>query len=257
VVLAHAYIPLPCAYSAPEPALVYQTLNIERQNLKTQLLHEIRAHFLRGIDCSVLIVQGTPRDLIEKLKDADLIVVGTSGQSGLGKAVLGSTAETVFRTSSVPVLTVSPHVHCGGMEEMLLKTVLYATDFSARAAAALPYALSVAKEHAAKLVLLHVATDKDAPFSFDRSMASAEPLEALHKLVPEGAGLNMRPTCIVGFGRPDKVILEQAKDHKAEVIVVGARMAKGFASIVSHSGGGTAYRVAANAECPVLTIPQA
>jgi len=36
----------------------------------------------------------------------DLIVVGTHGRTGLPRALMGSTAEKVVRTSEVPVLTV-------------------------------------------------------------------------------------------------------------------------------------------------------
>ena len=87
-------------------------------------------------------------------------------------------------------------------------------------------------------------------------MASAEPLEALHRLVPGLAGLKSHPMCIVGFGKPNAVITEKAKDLQASVIVIGARGADRLSSVVSHLAGGTAYGVVANAECPVLTIPR-
>jgi nucleotide-binding universal stress UspA family protein len=253
ILLAHAYMPQPCAYAAPKPALVFQTLNAERQNLKNQLLAELRTNKLEGIESSVFLTEGAPVDLIRKLQGTDLIVVGTSGQTGLGKLALGSTAETVFRSASVPVLTVGPH--CGATEEMAIRIVLYATDFSAAAEAAMPYALSIAKQNGAKLVLLHVASDQDGLVSFAQAMASPAPLEALHRLVPVNTDLKSPPSYTVAFGNPCKVILEKAKDLKAGIIVLGARRAKGFASVISHSGGGTAYRVAASAECPVLTVP--
>ncbi len=256
ILLAHAYIPLACAFSAPDAALVLKALDDERQSLKTQLLDKAGADFLRGIQCTILLIEGTPQDMLGRLREADLIVVGTSGETGLAKAALGSTAETIFRSSSIPVLTIGPACSRSRTEEADVHTVLYATDFSAGAALALPYALSIAKEYGAKLVLLHVARDKDAEFSFDRAMASEEPLEALHGLVPDSAGFTSQPLCVVGFGRPHIVILEKARDLQASVIVIGVRGADGFASVVSHSGGGTAYRVAADAECPVLTIPR-
>jgi nucleotide-binding universal stress UspA family protein len=40
--------------------------------------------------------------------DADLIVMGTHGRSGLDRLVVGSVAETVIRQSEVPVVTVRP-----------------------------------------------------------------------------------------------------------------------------------------------------
>jgi len=41
-----------------------------------------------------------------KLWDADLIVLGTHGRRGLGRLLLGSDAEQILRTSTVPVLLV-------------------------------------------------------------------------------------------------------------------------------------------------------
>ena len=40
--------------------------------------------------------------------DADLIALSTAGRSGVGRVVLGSIAEQVFRKSSVPVLLLRP-----------------------------------------------------------------------------------------------------------------------------------------------------
>lgn len=40
---------------------------------------------------------------------ADLIVVGTHGRRGIGRALLGSGAEQIIRMSTVPVLTIRGH----------------------------------------------------------------------------------------------------------------------------------------------------
>lgn len=42
---------------------------------------------------------------------ADLIVLGTHGRSGLRRVLLGSTAEHVLRTATVPVLTTRDHTN--------------------------------------------------------------------------------------------------------------------------------------------------
>jgi len=57
----------------------------------------------------VLLRTGDARDIIPSVAEeigADLIVIGTHGRRGLSRALLGSVAEYVVRTSHVPVLTV-------------------------------------------------------------------------------------------------------------------------------------------------------
>jgi nucleotide-binding universal stress UspA family protein len=254
LVLAHAYLPPSCAYTAPDAAFVYQSFDDRREDLENRLLEETEGVYLRDIKCTALVRMGGPWDLLEDLRGVDLIVVGTSGKSGGAKAVLGSTAEAIFRASTIPVLTVGPRCRRSDAGETALGTVLYPTDLSAGAAIALPYAVSIANEHNAELVFLHVIEDKDVAFSFERAMASAEPLERLRKLIPDDADLKHKPKCLIDFGTPAGVILKEAiKDH-AQLIVMGARGAGTLASIVCRFGGGTAYSVAANAHCPVLTI---
>lgn len=254
IILAHAYLPPSCAYSAPQVKLVYHTLEAARKRWADQLLIKTEASYLRDIKCTAVLHQGLPEELLKELGDADLIVVGTSGAKGIEKAALGSTAETIFRSSTVPVLTVGPNCRCYRSEAIVLNTILYATDFSTVSDVALPYAFSIAKEHHAHLVLLHVAKGNDVPFAFDRAMAGAEPLEHLRKLVHEGVGLEHQASYVVGFGAPAATILEEANSEQADLIVIGARGPSSLASTISHLGGGTAYGVAADADCPVLTI---
>ena len=256
IVLAHAYIPPSCAYSAPKVKLVYQTLDASRKRWADQLLSKTEAPYLRDIKCSALLHEGLPNELLKELGDVDLIVVGTSGATGLAKAALGSTAETILRSSTVPVLTVGPNCLCHESEAIVLNTILYATNFSPLSNPALPYAFSIAREHHAHLVLLHVAHENDVQFSFDRAMASVEPLEQLRKLAHGDIGLERQASYVVAFGTPASTIIQEARNEQADLIIVGAR-GPSHASAISHLGGGTAYRVAADADCPVLTIRHA
>jgi nucleotide-binding universal stress UspA family protein len=56
-----------------------------------------------------LVRAGDARDVILQTVDelkADLIVMGTHGRRGISRALLGSVAEMIVRTSPIPVLTV-------------------------------------------------------------------------------------------------------------------------------------------------------
>jgi len=66
-----------------------------------------------GLDSSVDVVEavetGGPVNTIldyADVVDADLIVMGTQGRSGLDRYLLGSTTERVVRLSPIPVLTI-------------------------------------------------------------------------------------------------------------------------------------------------------
>ncbi len=60
-----------------------------------------------GIDVQPHITSGDPADgIIELSQNYDLVVMGTSGRTGLSHAILGSVAEKVVRLSKSPVLVV-------------------------------------------------------------------------------------------------------------------------------------------------------
>lgn len=62
-----------------------------------------------GFTVTEQVLVGTGyEDLLQEAQaiDADLIILGTHGRTGLEKMLVGSTAERVVRHSSIPVLTV-------------------------------------------------------------------------------------------------------------------------------------------------------
>jgi len=62
----------------------------------------------QGVELSGNIATGIPYDEIDQCANdlqADLIVMGTHGRTGLAHMLVGSVAERVVRTSRVPVLT--------------------------------------------------------------------------------------------------------------------------------------------------------
>jgi len=64
----------------------------------------------RGVEVVTAIEEGSPAETIVSYADeadADVLVMGTHGRSGVDRYVLGSVTEQVVRTSEVPVLTVN------------------------------------------------------------------------------------------------------------------------------------------------------
>jgi len=63
-----------------------------------------------GIKATAQDIDGVPHLQIAKLsEDADLVVMGTHGRTGLPRLLLGSVAERVVRLAHCPVITVPRH----------------------------------------------------------------------------------------------------------------------------------------------------
>ena len=182
--------------------------------------------------------------------DIDLLVMGTRGRHGLGRLLMGSVAEELFRQSSCPVLTVGPNV-LTNVPEIGFKEIIFATDFGVESPAAAPYAISLAQEYQAGLTLLHVVTDHIGPFT-DSDPIVLERSKHLRALVDPEATSWCRPRYVVEFGDPGEHILRAAEEKDADLIVMGVRPnhVAGASRIVTT----TAHTVVSRAACPVLTV---
>lgn len=84
-----------------------------RNRLQERVDEVVARYSDRGVTIAGGLSEGVPHEAIIDAAgrlQADLIVIGTHGRTGLSHALLGSVAERVVRTSKVPVLTVRrPH----------------------------------------------------------------------------------------------------------------------------------------------------
>jgi len=190
-----------------------------------------------------------------KEHQADLIVTGTHGRTGAEKLLAGSVAEEVFRRSRVPVLTIGPQVRRQVHNAARFHAVMLATDFTPESLAATPYAVSLAQESEARLILLHVirrVAGAEKPPEAELSVAHA--MHLLHEMLPPESGRWCRPEAVVEYGDPVERILYTARDRDADLIVLGVRDAAGHLSAATHLERTTAHNIVARARCPVLTV---
>lgn len=82
---------------------------------------------------------------------ADLIVMGTTGSSGLEEFFVGSNAEKVVRLAKCPVITVRDHVEYEG-----INNILFATNFEDEKGAVLRRLMEYQKIFSSKIHLLRV-----------------------------------------------------------------------------------------------------
>jgi nucleotide-binding universal stress UspA family protein len=211
----------------------------------------------------IVVRDGTAvKQIVEQAEHlpADLVVIGTHGRSGFERFMLGSVTEKVVRKAPAPVLTVPPAERAVSAEA-IFRRILCPVDFSDASMRALEYALSMAQEADAHVILLHV---------LESSLDSAQALEASHFTVPEyerhrrdAAAEQLRqvlpadarewctPEEIVTAGTPHREILRVAEEQAAELIVMGVH---GRGAVDLALFGSTTNQVIRAAECPVLTL---
>jgi nucleotide-binding universal stress UspA family protein len=190
---------------------------------------------------------------------ADLIMIGTRGNTGFKRLLLGSVAKEVVRIAKQPVLTVHP-----GDDRPIepVRRLLFPTDFSATA----DFALSVASRllvgsDQAKILLVHTfqiastvvpigGFGKGAiPHLVENAQQLAEKATAPAVQALRARGLEVE--VIVDRGDPAEIVIELAAEHGVDVIVMGTR---GHSKIRQFLLGSTAERVVEHAPCPVMTV---
>lgn len=209
---------------------------------------------------SLVIADNNPVDVItqEAARLAVDLIVMCSRRRPLRAALLGSTAESVYRTAPCPVLITHPD-----QREWVdssswvpnLKRVLVAHDFSDYSELALHYALSFSQEYQAELHLLHVVP---APVSGEPEVAwttsSTEGVyhkaaRCLQKAIPDEAYLWCDIKTGVRWGKPYREVLSYAKENNIDLIFMGAHGA-GFG--IQTLFGSNADRILRQSPCPTI-----
>ena len=191
--------------------------------------------------------------------DADLLVVGTHGRTGVARLLLGSVAEACVASAPCPVLTVPRGPEPVGPSPEA--PVLVAVDFSDRSRSAVAAGRHLADLYGAGLELVHVVRD-GGPYpglapnilslvDFDPAQGETvrERLARFAETVPGAA-----PDALhVGLGDPSRVVAALAADRGAGAVALGTHGRRGLAHALIGSVAEAALR---RSPCPVLTLRQ-
>ena len=189
--------------------------------------------------------------------EADLIVIATHGYTGVEHVLLGSTAERVVRHAPCSVLTVPAQV--GKVPPFRLQRILVPMDFSARSKAALTWAMFLAAQFEAEVVLFHVVEKFPIDYLLGRELTShaiiplikqAEAdLERAAADLTQAFGLKISAS--VREGRPHEAICNAAQALAVDLIVLTTH---GYTGLKHVWLGSTAERVVRHAHCPGLVV---
>jgi nucleotide-binding universal stress UspA family protein len=229
----------------------------ERKRLFDALARFARPAEESGVKLRIVLEEGRVAERILAQVDAsgaNLIVLGTHGEGGFARLVLGSIAAKVLRLAHCPVVTVPPGEKLAS-PDVLFQTVLAAVDFSPASLDALVVARSLADGARAHLLVLHIletvpVDDPRALLHFGSaeflSFLEVDARRRLEELAPSAEVL-------VAAGKPYREILRVAKEREAGFIVMGVQ---GRGAVSAALFGSTADHVVRSASCPVLTVRQ-
>jgi len=139
-------------------------------------------------------------------------------------------------------------------------TILFANDFSEGSEHAFDYALSLAIQYAAKLLIVHIINE---PVDLRGFYVPHISFENLEKEIADGAEKMMDRFCSENLadydrfekhvisGVPYEEIVRKAEESGADLIIMGTHGRKGVDHLLF---GSTAERVVRNAACPVMTV---
>lgn len=252
-----------------------------------QILDDVTA-LAADIDASVETrsVSGRPSQAIVDRAaafEADVVVMGRTGCSGLGERLLGTVTERVLRRTDVPVLAV-PDGDLGTDTGAEYGDVLVTTDGSENAEAAAPYAGGLARRLGATLHVLCVVDVQSEAGVFDAGGVSREYVERLEAQAREAterlarrvdgsdgdtgddadaggdgdsdtdtdadAGVAVR-TAVVR-GTTHEGIREYVEENGVDLVVMSS---EGQSSLAGQRVGSVAGRVLRTVDVPVLVVP--
>jgi len=246
------------AFILSQAALEVETNQVmesqQRKDLNSLLSRKTALLATDSITAIATLLEGDPQEVIPALADRNgpaMIVLGTHGGGRLERGIIGSIAEEILRSSQWPTLTVGPQVKPVSPQTFPFARILFATDFTAAAANAAIYAVTLAEIFGAKIDVLNVVRD-DAIENPDRlHELQVRFFSALDGLVPEQAKEFCDPRTYVAVGGAHDQIIEHIRERSIDLLVLGIRKTSHLSMEMRTSG---AFRIIVDAGCPVLTI---
>ncbi|MFC6988123.1 universal stress protein [Haloplanus sp. GCM10025708] len=216
-----------------------------------------------GVDVETRFAEGRPQTRIVDRADetnADLVVMGQQGHTGLGERLLGSALTRVLRNTDVPVLAVPAGLRDGAPE---FGDVLVPTDGSDASRRAAPYGADVARRYGVTLHLLSVLDVQREAGIFDVGGVSEAYVDRLLEQARENvddlsdAAGDLDDLDVVRDvvrGRAHTGVREYVEAEDVGLVVIASR---GETSFTGQALGSVTDRVLRVLAVPVLVVPVA
>lgn len=215
------------------------------QLAKKKFQNFLKKDYLQGIKVTPVIKHFkvfSEINEVAKEENADLIIMGSHGASGLKELFVGSNTEKVIRFSEVPVMIIKNDLQNFDFEE-----IVYATDFSKESVGAYIRMKSIIEGFGGNMRLLYVNT----PYDNFKTSIEMEQMAADFFTVAEGNTNKLKEVSFVCDKTVEKGILNFANSLGADLIAVSTHGRKGLAHVFR---GSLSEDIANHASLPILTV---
>ncbi len=256
LILFHAYDTLVVAASETSGIRYFDyaaAARLETEHL-TPLAERVRC---AGVKCETVVRPGLAADQViaylrerEGQTKIDRIVMGTHSPGPIGKLLVGSVAEAVLRSATVPVCIIGPEVVDARYRNFETRTILCGVSLHGYSREVAAFAAELAAEQSACLILQHVIRAQDRKEAL--AGRTIDQLEAeMISMIPQELQAKITTKAIVVPGDPTEELLYQGRARQADLIVLGAQGASAFAAVARQ---GVVYKLLAHSRCPVITL---
>lgn len=224
-------------------ALVREPIPSEELDPQDDLDNLRKMILSRGVPCSMLIRKGpilqSIRDILSQ-EAIDLLVLATHGSRGVSGSVIGSTAEDLIRSTTIPVVSISPVCQPPWWDEKGARHILFAGSFAPETLCGLSLALGMQQVAGAKLSVVEVLPPGAKPATIRAAR------ERIESLVPPGTEI-YTPEGPIG-----STVRTLALRLGAGLIALGVHRT----SLARELFGTALFEILLTAPCPVLTVRQ-
>jgi nucleotide-binding universal stress UspA family protein len=210
----------------------------------------------RGIPYKSVILRGfsAADTILDHLvsEQYDLVVMGTHGQTGTRRWLIGSVAEKVVRHSPVPVITIRKQIR-----KINIKNILIPVDLTTASKEGVRCGIEITKKFNARQHFLYVLTSESNPGNYLSTFGlsvklNPETKKILKNRIVEFFKINVENAVLaVEEGSVNQCIKHYTEQNGIDLVIMASEGAGAFEYLVLDS---TTERVVRTVNCPVLTM---
>jgi nucleotide-binding universal stress UspA family protein len=224
------------------PAETYQMILREMEESTQSGFSRIESTVLKssGISYELHTSTGFVNDEVisfSRVHGIDLIIMGTTGASGLQEILVGSNSASVIGRSEIPVLVVPP-----SSQFVVPKHMLYSSDYAEPEFPAVSRLMFLAELFDAKVTVLHITTEFDKFFDSEHNFFARNKKHIKHENITVVNKANTEVT---------EAIEKYITEHQVDMLVM-AKHSRSFFDRLFHRS--LSKKMAYHTKIPLLVL---